>query len=210
MGEQSLRTKDLLNDEHSIFVEICLVSANHLPAGCSSRRARVRRIAAACWCPSRGLRKPDSGTNLSTRTVEVRPWARLPSGLPTLITWGAKHPGLPVGEECVNVGYRGRAVPQQRHPAREGRTVGYLCRAHGSFHSKGHCVEKGWARNDWFLLGSISRSGSSGPTDRFLLFCFALSLFVLVTHEDTESKIRTEKRLHCAASILFPQYVCIT
>lgn len=89
-------------------------------------------------------------------------------------------------------------------------TVGYLCRAHGSFHSKGHCVEKGWARNDWFLLGSISRSGSSGPTDRFLLFCFALSLFLLVTHEDTESKIRPEKRLHCAVSILFPQYVCIT
>lgn len=72
---------NFMNDEHSIFVEICVVSAINLIAGCSSRRARVWRIAAACWCPSQGLRKPDSGTNLSTRTVEVRPWARPPSGL---------------------------------------------------------------------------------------------------------------------------------
>ncbi|TRY84320.1 hypothetical protein DNTS_025428 [Danionella cerebrum] len=35
-------------------------------------------------------------------------------------------------------------------------TAGYLCRAYGSFHSKTLCVEKGRARNGWFLLESLT------------------------------------------------------
>ncbi|KAL6456854.1 hypothetical protein MHYP_G00338170 [Metynnis hypsauchen] len=42
-------------------------------------------------------------------------------------------------------------------------TAAYLCRARGSFHSPGHCVEQGWARNGLFLLDSLSPHPPSQP-----------------------------------------------